>query len=500
MSLLKLHDVLPKLCIMPGSFEEFDSSAWDHGVELFQAWKKTLYNEDLYYEIVRKVVEHRMGGHPLEILAPQKGAFNVYYRVRFAEDQDALMRFPQPAYFRYAEEKLDAEVAAMRFVADNTTIPIPFVLHYGPREESPGGLGPFLTMEWVDNAGDVVDVLNTPGLSYEDPPVLDPDINEETLFTTYGQMAGVLLQLWRHDFTSIGSFGFAGSDNPEPEVIRRPLSVNSAQVANFVRVPHYELPSSTFTSSSAYYSALADMHLQQLSYQRNQAVESADDCRKKYIARQLFRKLAAEDRLAEAEFDRGPFKFWCDDFRPANVLADASDKIAAVIDWEFSHTAPAEFASSPPWWLLLKAPEDWEEGLADWAEKYSVRLITFLKALRSKEDELLEQGLLQATEKRLSERMRESWETGRFWTTYAARRTFAFDGIYWEYLDEMFFGNNHEANFMERLKLLPAEQVDAMEAFVARKLRERDEGGLADWYAPDAASRRPPDILKVGRV
>jgi len=36
--------------------------------------------------------------------------------------------------------------------------------------------------------------------------------------------------------------------------------------------------------------------------------------------------------------------------------------------------------------------------------------------------------------------MRESWETGRFWFSYAARKSWAFDTIFWKYLDKRFFG------------------------------------------------------------
>lgn len=64
--------------------------------------------------------------------------------------------------------------------------------------------------------------------------------------------------------------------------------------------------------------------------------------------RQLFRKLRAEGRLANAEFDHGPFKLWCDNFRPANVLVDKDANIAAAIDWEFSYAAPADFFFVPP--------------------------------------------------------------------------------------------------------------------------------------------------------
>ncbi|KAK7433168.1 hypothetical protein QQZ08_000099 [Neonectria magnoliae] len=215
-----------------------------------------------------------------------------------------------PAYFKYTEEKLLAEVAAMRCISDNTTIPLPFILHYGMKEESPGGLGSFIIMEWVENA--------------------DPDIDEEKLRYTYNQMANVLLQLSKCKLAAIGSLGFQ-DDEDNPKITKLPLSLNIARLVNFARVPQFELPSSTmtFTSSPKYCSTLANMHLQQLSFQRNQAVDSADDCRKN-------------------EFNPGPFKLWCDDLPPANVLLDKDDKIAAVFDWEFTYTAPAEFSFSPP--------------------------------------------------------------------------------------------------------------------------------------------------------
>lgn len=213
--------------------------------------------------------------------------------------------------------------------------------------------------------------------------------------------------------------------------------------------------------------------------------------------RQLFRKLASESRLADSEFDTGPFKLWCDDLRPANVLVDKDHNIAAVIDWEFTYAAPAEFSFSPPWWLLLKAPDDWEAGLDDWVANYEPRLATFLRALEAQEKKLIGQGRLKESEI-LSTRMRENWESGRFWLTYAAQRTWAFDGIFWKYLDEKFFGKNESGDFKERLKLLPPEQVDAMEEFVKRKLKEKEECTLVDWYEPGAESKLPPDILSVG--
>lgn len=44
-------------------------------------------------------------------------------------------------------------------------------------------------MEWVENSGDIVDVLSTPGFGYDDPPGLNPNIDEEKLEYMYSQVA-----------------------------------------------------------------------------------------------------------------------------------------------------------------------------------------------------------------------------------------------------------------------------------------------------------------------
>ena len=123
------------------------------------------------------------------------------------------------------------------------------------------------------------------------------------------------------------------------------------------------LPSQTYTSAAEWYSAISDMHMVQLVFQHNDAVEDEEDARDKYVARQLFRKLAAEKRLtSEASSSRADFRLFSEDFRPANVLLDTDLRVVGVIDWEFAYAAPAQFSFDPPWWLLLQEPQDWTGG------------------------------------------------------------------------------------------------------------------------------------------
>ncbi|XXH01670.1 hypothetical protein Hte_008030 [Hypoxylon texense] len=135
------------------------------------------------------------------------------------------------------------------------------------------------------------------------------------------------------------------------------------------------LPSQTYESAEDWYKALADMHMAQLAFQQNDAVEDEDDVRDKHTARHLFRNLAAENRLMpDLSTSNEGFRLFSEDFRPANVLLDKDLRVVGVIDWEFAYAAPVQFSFDPPWWLLLEDPDLWPGGYRNWMEAYEPRL------------------------------------------------------------------------------------------------------------------------------
>ncbi len=268
---------------------------------------------------------------------------------------------------------------------------------------------------------------------------------------------------------------------------RRLLSLPMNALVRVGTLPQQKLPTAPFSSSSAYFQSLAALHIDHLAAQQNDAVDSKADCERKYAARHLFHKLSREKRLFSSEHDKGPFKLWCDDLRPSNILLDANYQIVAVIDWEFSYAAPNEFTFAPPWWLLLEQPEYWKDGLDDWAEAYKARLPVFLEAMTEAEDDYIASGKLQE-DQRLSGKMRESWASGDFWTVYAAWKSFAFDSVYRKELDSRFFGLvvatcDSGDVWKERLGLLDQQTQSAMESFVERKMLETETRVLA--WDPD---------------
>ncbi|KAM7210048.1 hypothetical protein V8F06_014570, partial [Rhypophila decipiens] len=254
------------------------------------------------------------------------------------------------------------------------------------------------------------------------------------------------------------------------------------------------------------------MQLATLLFQHNDMVDSEDDCRNKYVARQLFRKLAKQGRLSTFGFSdddwsvgsktspptlpapdsSGSFRLWCDDFRPVNVLVDDADDVVGVIDWEFAYAAPTQFALDCPWWSLLDTPEMWDTGIDDWITKYSSRLETWLSAMEEIEREY--DGLEKPVDGLcLSAYMRESWSTGRFWLNYAARKSWVFDHIYWNYLDERFFGRrgteDKESFWKTRICLLSEEEQEAMEPLVQIKMSEAADRRLVEWGNVEARRR-----------
>lgn len=456
----------------------FDDVAWEQSELISDAWVKDLFKEDNLRAIGNCIVTHR-AGNAIELCDPRGGAFNVSFRMNFQVGNPALIRLTKPGTTMFPDEKSRYEVAVIALLRDRTSIPLPFVLHWGTKKESPLGDGAFMIMDYIEHTGTMNDPLNTPSFKREDRPVLDPDIDPAKLDMLYGQMADIILQLSSVRLPRIGSV--TQVDDFTWEATSRPLTIVMNQLVALGTLPRAKLPSTPFESASSYFNSLADLHMDHLIHQRNDAVDSADDCRRKFVARTLFRKLAKEGRLASSTTDNGPFPIWCDDFRPASVLVNEDMETVGVVDWEFSYAAPVEFSHAPPWWLLLEQPEYWPEGLDAWEDLFDMRLKAFINVLIERENSAIRRGRLRE-DQRLSGGMVRSWETGDFWVVYAARKSFAFDAIFWKKIEPRFFGASEvseEERWRDRLCLLDSEEKEGMEMLVKRKLEEMKERVLA---------------------
>ncbi|KAF5017838.1 hypothetical protein F66182_10209 [Fusarium sp. NRRL 66182] len=482
--------------------QNLDEVAWDRNDE---AWEES--QKRLRLKTTCRLVESLAG----EVLAKQAslvspiffGGFNVLYRIHLEGDpSDVIVRLPCPDLVQFPEEKTLYEAATMAYLAKNTTIPVPTLFHY----TSFSDIGPVMVLQHVQHTRDMSDALAIPNQDPDETPVLDPNIDEDLLRSLYKKLATLLMQLSIPSFAQIGSLI---EDGGSYSVAGRPITQNMNSMIQLANIPRSVLPPSNQTCKrvDSWYTALAEMHMAQLLFQHNDLVRSEDDCRNKYVARYLFHSLAKQGRLSTFGFiedswsaqskslkvtcptpnGSDSFRLWCDDLRPANLLLNQDDDIVAAIDWEFTYAAPTQFSLDPPWWLLLEVPEMWSSGIDDWANVYDARLKTWLLAIEDAEC-----GTVDLPPFKLSSYMRESWVSGRFWLSYASRKSWAFDAIFWKYLDERFFGprdiNGQENQFWTaRVHLLGEGGRKHMEMVVQRKMKEAKERVLVDW---DSATAR----------
>ncbi|KAJ5373595.1 Aminoglycoside phosphotransferase [Penicillium concentricum] len=447
-----------------------DDLLWEQAEETSDKWLVQFIEHDVLRSIAIFILTHNRGPAS-EVSILNKGSYNISVWLKY-DNRDSgatVIRLSQPGAVMFPEEKVVNEVAIMRFLMDQTSITIPLVLHSGTKQESPLELGSFIMMEYIEHETKMYAALNTPGCPIEERGVLDLNIDEGRLELLYGQLAGMLLQLSLPSLPRIGSLSQINEFTWE--VTRRPLTMNMNELVRRGGLPQSKLPdiNTTFDTSSSYMEALANINIEHFVHQRNDCVDSinpADDCRRKFVARRLFRKLAREKKLTNPLLEKGPFKTWYDDLRPANVLLNED---------------PTQIAGV---WLLIEKPEFWVKGIEDWTRVFGHRLKTFLKAMKDCEDTAIQKGRLRE-DQRLSGPMYESWESGDFWITYAAMHSFAFDEIYWQKIDPRFFGpaQDIERAWKERLGLLDEKERDEMELLVARKVMEMETRTLS--WDPD---------------
>lgn len=420
---------------------DFDDVAWEQSDKDLESWSASyLRDEPTQYAIGRLIVKHRMGTPEVLTRIPS-GAYNLVYRMKFLDGGSAIARFPKPGQVKFPEEKVRNEVATIRYIREHTTIPVPFVLHYGMGDESPDGLGPFIIMEWIEHGQSLYDLLRLPGRPDKGPPTINPEITPDRLNYIYSQLSDILLQLSRLKLPKIGAL--RQLDEDLWKVDQRPLSQQMNELVEMGSFPTAALISTSFNSTTGYFQALAEQMMRHFIEQPHYCFQSTTEGQYRFMARYLFRKLANEDRIPGHDRTKtGSFPLFFDDLRPSNILIGANDRIVGLIDWEFVYAAPPSFTKSPPWWLLMVEPENWPNDRVAWPELYNTQLGIFLSCLRSTEDKWVSDMRL-GEDDRLSTAMQKSWDTGDFWVNYMVRRPWAFDAIYWREVDKRCF--DHEA-------------------------------------------------------
>lgn len=236
----------------------------------------------------------------------------------------------------------------MTYISRHTSIPIPKLIMAESCD-----LGPYLVLSFEE--GTLLSEFLKGSSEPTAPMVLHPDIDTAILSKAYRNMAKVLIELSKCKFSHIGAVG--KDESGKWCVKKRAVTIDMNQLVSCGNYPPKELPQKAFATANEYCTALAESH--HLRTQRNDAVTDEADCRKKYVARHLFLRIA---KNFSTTYNHGPFSLYCDDLRPSNIVVDSDLNIRSVIDWEYCYAAPAEMTYCSPWWLLLRHPEDWKDG------------------------------------------------------------------------------------------------------------------------------------------
>lgn len=176
----------------------YDDVAWEQSDDISDNWLLQFLDIDVKRSIAKFILKHDSGDDP-EFTILRKGSFNITLQMKYIYSATNI-RFSQPGAILFPEEKVTNEVAVMRYISDQTQIPVPFVLHSGTRQESPLNLNPFIIISHIEHTTTMYNALNTPGCLNKERGVLNPNINEDQLGMLYTQLAKILLQLSEPEF------------------------------------------------------------------------------------------------------------------------------------------------------------------------------------------------------------------------------------------------------------------------------------------------------------
>jgi len=330
-------------------------------------------------------------------------------------------------------------------------------------KDSPSQLGPYIIMDYIE--GTELETLLRQ---------LQDDQKEAEVDLLYEQIADYMLQISRLHFSAIGPIN--NDTSGAWTVTSRPLTTNMNNLASVVAdYPVANFPKTAFTSTQDFLHHRADENLVHLQVQRNIA-HSRQDAEKCFIARHRFKQLI-ERFYPPSEADNGPFIPYCHDFRPKNMLAryeNGSLKIVAVLDFEFVNTMPAYFAYDPPWWLAIVSPGLMLKQFAmeDFEALYVPRLERFLQAMVKVEAKQVVGHQRETVS--LASRIRDSWESKRFWFNYGIRKGWSVDVVYWSALHEP--GDEKLSGDLEKeMSLIAEKKMEQLAAYEA----ECDARGIA---------------------
>jgi hypothetical protein len=256
------------------------------------------------------------------------GSYNVCYFVEFEDGTKWVVRIPLAPCISNVWDKIQSEVATIRYLEAKTTIPVPHIHAFGRGgavdENNPTGHGYIIQSYITGQPLDVV-AFRLGGLPRRE--------------YFYSQLVEIFAQLRQQEFP------YAGSLMPDPDGGTNPhvgpllsIQLNELQREN----PGLTIQPAKFASAIDY--AFYQYHL----LDETHKLPAEKLCRE-VAELEVFALEDLKNRLASVVEDRPPFVLTHSDLRPTNIIVDEDLQIQGIIDWEWASTVPRQFFLPPTW-------------------------------------------------------------------------------------------------------------------------------------------------------
>ncbi|KAK3379043.1 kinase-like domain-containing protein [Lasiosphaeria ovina] len=281
------------------------------------------------------------------------GSYNVCYFVEFDDGTQWVVRIPLEPCISNVWDKVQSEVATIRYLQAKTTIPVPNIHAFGRGgvvdEKNPTGHA-YIIQSYIP--GETLNLLTLRKMT----------VNQRMPF--YSELVDFFAQLRQQEFPCGGSL------MPDPDGGTAPLvgPLLSMQL-NELQLENRDLNIQPATFASATDFAFHQYHLLDESlrlpyYKFSQATAE----------HHVFGMEDLKKRLSDHIDDHGPFVLSHTDLRPSNIIVDENMHIKGIIDWEWAGTVPRQFFLPPTW--IAGLPPDRVAGV-----EFKVEYIWFRDAL-----------------------------------------------------------------------------------------------------------------------
>ncbi|POR38965.1 Uncharacterized protein TPAR_00835 [Tolypocladium paradoxum] len=265
--------------------------------------------------------------------ATAQGSFNVCFFAKF-DDRTWVIRVPIQPVIHDAWGKLQSEVWTMRYIYENTQIPIPKVHAYGRAQ--------LLHRDSAKQAFMILDHV-------EGQPLVERQLlssPEERRRQFYSELIDIFTQLRRLEFLAGGSLMPDQPEGPysKPAIVGAfSIPMNDLQIQGYSSSPSPSQSTTEFISQQR--QLLRDFFSLPTPSLDQQTAEL-----EQFALRAIDRIPMAVGRQHE------PFVLAHLDLRPSNIMVDHELHIVGVIDWEWASTIPASLFIPPSW---ITASEDY---------------------------------------------------------------------------------------------------------------------------------------------